>query len=70
MEKVIENWQNFTVVHSPLDLSIIPFLEHETISEILIKASKFPAPRAFLINKQCVPYVYRQLHQRQCSDRY
>ena len=42
---------------------ILYFSERETISEILIKASKFTAPRAFSINKQCVPYIYRQLHQ-------
>ena len=47
---------HFSTCHSLL------FSECETISEILIKASKFTAPRAFSINKQCVPYVYRQLH--------
>ena len=41
---------------------IFYFSECETISEISIKASKFTAPRAFSINKQCVPYIYRQLH--------
>ena len=56
------NWQNFDIFHSLLDLSLILFSECETISEISIKASKFTAPRAFSINKQCVPYVYRQLH--------
>ena len=33
------------------DLSVILFLERETIGEISAKASKFPAPRAFLNNK-------------------
>ena len=49
---------HFSTCHSLL------LSERKTISEILIKASKFTAPRAFSINKQCVPYVYRQLHQQ------
>ena len=56
------NYQNFDIFHSLLDLSLILLSERETISEISIKASKFTTPRAFSINKQCVPYIYRQLH--------
>ena len=36
---------------SLLDLSLILLSERETISEILIKASKFTAPRAFSIKQ-------------------
>ena len=62
IEKVMGIYQNFDIFHSLLNLSLILLSECETISEISIKASKFTAPRTFLINKQCVPYVYRQLH--------
>ena len=56
-------YRNFDIFHSLLNLSLVyPVSERETISEISIKASKFTTPRAFSINKQCVPYVYRQLH--------
>ena len=49
-------YRNFDIFHSLLDLSLIFLSERETISEILIKASKFTTPRALSINKQCVPY--------------
>ena len=61
-------YQNFDIFHSLLNLSLVFLSERETISEISIKASKFTTPRAFSINKQCVPYVYRQLHQQRHSD--
>ena len=70
IEKVMGIYQNFNIFHSLLDLSLIFLSEHETISKISIKASKFTTPRAFSINKQCVPYVYRQLHCQQHSDQY
>ena len=44
-------YRNFDIFHSLLDLSLVFLSEHETISEISIKASKFTAPRAFSINK-------------------
>ena len=58
IEKVIGNLQNFTVIHSPLDLSIILLLEHKTISKISIKASKFPAPIAVNVNFLLTNSVY------------
>ena len=57
-------YRNFDIFHSLLDLSIVFLSERETINEISIKASKFTTPRALSINKQCIPYIYRQLHQR------
>ena len=51
----MEIYRNFDIFHSLLDLSLVFLSECETISEILIKASKFTTPRALPINKQCVP---------------
>ena len=45
-----------------LDLSLVFLSDCETTSEISIKASKFTTPRALSINKQCIPYICRQLH--------
>ena len=65
IEKAMGIYRNFDIFHSLLNLSFsIMFQNAETISEISIKASKFTTPRAFSINKQCVPYVYRQLHRQ------
>ena len=41
-------YRNFDIFHSLLDLSLVFLSEHGTISEILIKASKFTTPRAYL----------------------
>ena len=41
IEKVKGNWQNFTVVHSPLDLSIILFLELKHLAKFCWRHHQF-----------------------------
>ena len=41
IEKVNGNWQNFTVVHSPLDLSIILFLELKHLAKFCWRHHQF-----------------------------
>ena len=52
IEKVIGNWQNFTVVHSPLDLSIILFLELKHLAKFCWGHHQFHHIGHF--NKYCI----------------
>ena len=55
IEKVVGNNRNFDIFQSPLDLSIILFLELKQFIEILIEAPMIP-PSRDLLTKYCIVY--------------